>query len=218
MLWPSLKRKLQVPVTDSAHVFLITWTYVVFSATCVETSNSTWLLQNTEGKWNVEASHSRSGWYRTPPPHTCVQRSHLVLIGCLQAWFLNGPMTHWQTTDRRSVGQDLGSLWQEGSCVKKIRETPPHIHGRWESNPIISTLTWDIWGLKLISFRSTDPGERLCNIWHRRTPSRRACARSKTAAEGHTTRWFRGRTLQSINHRPHCLHSSMAAPGDVQAK
>lgn len=71
-------------------------------------------------------------------------------------------------------------------------------------------LTCDIWGLKLISFRSTDPGERLCNIWHRSTPSRRACAKSKTAAEGHTTRWFGGRTLQSINHRPHCLHSSMA--------
>lgn len=70
-------------------------------------------------------------------------------------------------------------------------------------------LTCDIWGLKLISFRSTDPGERLCNIWHRSTPSRRACAKSKTAAEGHTTRWFGGRTLQSINHRPHCLHSSM---------
>lgn len=70
-------------------------------------------------------------------------------------------------------------------------------------------LTCDIWGLKLISFRSTDPGERLCNIWHRSTPSRSACAKSKTAAEGHTTRWFGGRTLQSINHRPHCLHSSM---------
>lgn len=79
-------------------------------------------------------------------------------------------------------------------------------------------LTCDIWGLKLISFRSTDPGERLCNIWHRSTPSRRACAKSKTAAEGHTTRWLGGRTLQSINHRPHCLHSSISAPEDLLAK
>lgn len=82
----------------------------------------------------------------------------------------------------------------------------------------VGGLTCDIWGLKLISFRSTDPGERLCNIWHRSTPSRRACARSKTAAEGHTTRWFGGRTLQSINHRPHCLHSSISAPGSLLAK
>lgn len=79
-------------------------------------------------------------------------------------------------------------------------------------------LTCDICGLKLISFRSTDPGERLCNIWHKSTPSRRACAKSKTAAEGHTTRWFGGRTLQSINHRPHCLHSSISAPETLSSQ
>lgn len=80
------------------------------------------------------------------------------------------------------------------------------------------SLTCDIWGLKLISFRSTDPGERLCNIWHRRTPSLRAWAKSNTAEEGHTTRWFGGRTLQSINHRPHCLHSSIPAPDAQTAR
>lgn len=83
---------------------------------------------------------------------------------------------------------------------------------------VLHRLTCDIWGLKLISFRSTDPGERLCNIWHRSTPSRSACAKSNTTAEGHTTRWFGGKTLQSINHRPHCLHSSISAPETLLAK
>ena len=87
---------------------------------------------------------------------------------------------------------------------------PQYIAWRCDNHTTHLQLTCDIWGLKLISFRSTDPGERLCNIWHRSTPSLRACARSKTAAEGHTTRWFGGRTLQSINQRPHCLHSSIS--------
>lgn len=50
----------------------------------------------------------------------------------------------------------------------------------------------------------------MCSSWHRRTPSRSACARSKTTAEGHTTRWLGGRTLQSMSQRPHCRHCSMA--------
>lgn len=88
----------------------------------------------------------------------------------------------------------------------------------WFWSLFLERRTCDIWGLKLISFRSTDPGERLCNIWHRSTPSRSAWAKSNTTAEGHTTRWFGGRTLQSINHRPHCLHSSIPAPGDSPRK
>lgn len=86
----------------------------------------------------------------------------------------------------------------------------------WSLNS--ARLTCDIWGLKLISFRSTDPGERLCNIWHRSTPSLRACAKSKTAAEGQTTRWFGGKTLQSINHRPHCLHSSITSLSNLSTQ
>lgn len=77
-----------------------------------------------------------------------------------------------------------------------------------------------------MSLRSTEPGERLCSSWHRSTPSRSACARSKTTAEGHTTRWLGGRTLQSISQRPHCRHCSMApavaagppAQGSARAK
>lgn len=53
----------------------------------------------------------------------------------------------------------------------------------------------------------------MCSSWHRRTPSRSACARSKTTAEGHTTRWLGGRTLQSMSQRPHCRHCSMAPAG-----
>lgn len=81
--------------------------------------------------------------------------------------------------------------------------------------PILSPRRWwliptcDIWGLKLICLRSTDPGDRLCNIWHNSTPSRSAWAKSKTTAEGQTTRWFGGKTLQSMSHRAHCLHSSI---------
>lgn len=72
------------------------------------------------------------------------------------------------------------------------------------------TLTWDICGRKLTSLRSMEPGERLCSSWHNRTPSRSAWARSKTTAEGQTTRWLGGRTLQSMSQRPHCRHCSMA--------
>lgn len=72
------------------------------------------------------------------------------------------------------------------------------------------TLTWDICGRKLTSLRSMEPGQRLCSSWHNRTPSRSAWARSKTTAEGQTTRWWGGRTLQSMSQRPHCRHCSMA--------
>lgn len=116
------------------------------------------------------------------------------------------------------ASQEMPKLWikkqRKGVCADSqdsLRAVcNPHHLQVWSSHRC--RLTCDIWGLKLISFRSTDPGDRLCNIWHRSTPSRRACAKSKTAAEGHTTRWFGGRTLQSINHRPHCLHSSISAP------
>lgn len=121
-------------------------------------------------------------------------------------------------------GQIVNKRAEEGSVCRLARHEPgegvcvrePLIRGVRSSRR--RRLTCDIWGLKLISFRSTDPGDRLCNIWHRSTPSRRACAKSKTTAEGHTTRWFGGRTLQSINHRPHCLHSSMSARERLPAR
>lgn len=68
-----------------------------------------------------------------------------------------------------------------------------------------------------MSFRSMEPGERLCSSWHSRTPSRSACARSKTTAEGHTTRWLGGKTLQSMSQRPHCRHCSMAPAAPVRS-
>lgn len=95
------------------------------------------------------------------------------------------------------------------ACHEVFARTPQRAP---RNPPTPSSLpTWDIWGLKLMSLRSMEPGERLCSSWHSSTPSRSACARSKTTAEGQTTRWLGGKTLQSINHRPHCRHSSMAA-------
>lgn len=50
---------------------------------------------------------------------------------------------------------------------------------------------------------------RLLSSWHSRTPSRSVCARSKTCAVSHVTRWFGGSTLQSMSHKAHCLQNSI---------
>lgn len=74
---------------------------------------------------------------------------------------------------------------------------------------MLSALTCDICGLRLISFRLMVSGLRLFSSWHRSTPSRRVWAKSKTCAESAVTRWFRGKTLQPISHRLHCLQYSI---------
>lgn len=69
--------------------------------------------------------------------------------------------------------------------------------------------TWDICGLRLISFRLMVWGLRLFSSWHSSTPSRRVCAKSNTCAASAVTRWFAGSTLQLISHIAHCLQYSM---------
>ena len=46
-------------------------------------------------------------------------------------------------------------------------------------------VTWDIRGLRLISFRLTEWGSRLLSSWHNNTPSLSACANSHTCWYGH---------------------------------
>lgn len=128
----------------------------------------------------------------------------------------------WNGLQWSSSTYNLLVAFPKDQCPDRFHRT--HCYSSTQSlysplNPILSpgcswsVPTCDIWGLKLICFRSTDPGDRLCNIWHKSTPSRSAWARSKTTAEGQTTLWFRGKTLQSISHRAHCLHSSIVTAG-----
>lgn len=69
--------------------------------------------------------------------------------------------------------------------------------------------TCDICGRRLISFRLMLCARRLLSSWHSSTPSRSVCARSKTCADSHVTRWLGGSTLQPISQCAHCRQCSM---------
>ena len=74
----------------------------------------------------------------------------------------------------------------------------------------VARLTWDIWGRRLTSRRLIAWGSRLLSSWHRRTPSRRACASSHTWAPSQVTRWLGGSTRHWMSQWVHWRHSSMA--------
>lgn len=78
------------------------------------------------------------------------------------------------------------------------------------ASPFPHPLTWDIWGRKLISRRLTAWGMRLLRSWQRRTPSRKAWAKSQTWAPSEVTLWLGGNTRHWMSHWAHCFHSSIS--------
>lgn len=76
---------------------------------------------------------------------------------------------------------------------------------------IAFVFTWDICGLRLISFRLMVCGFKLLSSWQSSTPSRSVWAKSNTWALSAVTRWVGGSTLQFISHNAHCRQYFISA-------